>query len=183
MMSDDEEEELGNEEEAEDDDDDVDVHNDEETGDSGLFERDAVSPLNALANFRIGSNGGNNSGRGERQQQTQQQQRLDHLQQLHRLQQQLQHCGNPNTRASSRQALAPIVADSEMLPTMPSPFELRPVVVDGNGGNNDHNALPLSPSLISVWVRTDVKAGTKFGPYGCKIRKDPITSNFSWKVS
>lgn len=62
-----------------------------------------------------------------------------------------------------------------MLPNLPKELELRPSTMGPMG-------LPLQQTLINVWARCDLRHGTIFGPYPGKIRKDPITSNFNWKV-
>lgn len=64
------------------------------------------------------------------------------------------------------------------LPTLPKELELRP-----SGGHHGVAPLPLQQSLISVWSKVDLKVGARFGPFPGKIRKDPIPSNFNWKVS
>jgi len=58
-------------------------------------------------------------------------------------------------------------------PNLPKELELRPSKMHG----------ALVQPLISVWAKNDLKACTQFGPYPTKIRKDPIASNFNWKVT
>lgn len=62
-----------------------------------------------------------------------------------------------------------------ILPNLPKELELRPT---STGGLNQPQQ-----TFISVWATTDLKLGTIFGPYQGKIRKDPISTSFNWKVS
>ncbi len=61
-----------------------------------------------------------------------------------------------------------------ILQNLPKELELRPTA---SGGLNQ-----TQQTFISVWARTDLKLGTIFGPYQGKIRKDPISTSFNWKV-
>jgi len=74
--------------------------------------------------------------------------------------------GREHPFASSRHSI---------LPNLPKELELRPT----SAGGLNHPQQPF----ISVWARTDLKLGTIFGPYQGKIRKDPISTSFNWKVS
>lgn len=62
-----------------------------------------------------------------------------------------------------------------LLSSLPKELELRPTAGSLSG--------TLPQLYLSIWSRSDLKAGTLFGPYGGKIRKDPIPSSFNWKVS
>lgn len=68
-----------------------------------------------------------------------------------------------------------------ILPELPKELELRPSTATTSttsGGGPNHQQ-----TFITVCARTDLKLGTIFGPYQGKIRKDPITTSFNWKVS
>ena len=72
-----------------------------------------------------------------------------------------------------------------ILPELPKELELRPKTVGNSTGGDDNagggpNHSPQT--FITVCARTDLKLGTIFGPYQGKIRKDPITTTFNWKV-
>ena len=68
------------------------------------------------------------------------------------------------------------------LTTLPRELELKPNIPFANLELLQQANINLS-QIISCVAKQTLNSGHKFGPYACKVQKQPNSSNVNWKVS